>query len=72
MVTREALPLLPAVAEALLAKNVVLVADAAARKVIGEDKCELANDSDFRCCLPCSCSCCSACPVTLGPSLTSG
>lgn len=46
---RDALPLLPAVAEALLAKSVVLVADEEARKILGEDKCELAAEDDFRC-----------------------
>ena len=48
VVLRDALHLLPAVAAALLAKKVELVADEEARAVIGEDKCSLATELDFR------------------------
>ena len=37
------------VAEALLKKKVVLVADGEARKVIGEDNCDEAVEGDFKC-----------------------
>jgi glutamate-5-semialdehyde dehydrogenase len=48
LVMRGALPLLPAVAAALLSKGVALVADELAREAIGADKCTAAVESDFR------------------------